>query len=357
MPNVFLKAFLATCMLLLGTACANTIHKIKTTTPTIKLTLTEFQLQRNAATLSYKLRQQDTLATTDILEPSPHIKNLRRVTPFVNTNIIPGGVSLSARYKMIAFHTLETKGDKIQTILWTAPIDGYSSQRLTFDDAIYLSPVFHQQDLYFSQRMKNNSFQIKKLDLKSPAKKISIVVTDGDQIDPFITHDQLLFTTVENNQTVLNIHALSANKSPAESTITHAANGRLNRDGNKLLYLKMPALKDDGFATSSSEIWVSDIAGKHGRKITGQSGIKIINANWSPDGRWIVYASNEQHKTKAPRNMNIWMVNIQTHTKKQLTWNASYDDQPVFTDDGQFIYFRSNRGGAWNIWKMQLESR
>ena len=38
----------------------------------------------------------------------------------------------------------------------------------------------------------------------------------------------------------------------------------------------------------------------------------------------------------------------------RLTKNESFDSNPVFDRNGRTIYFRSNRGGVWNIWKMNL---
>jgi hypothetical protein len=36
---------------------------------------------------------------------------------------------------------------------------------------------------------------------------------------------------------------------------------------------------------------------------------------------------------------------------KPATANASCDDRPVFDVIGRSIYFRSNRGGSWQIWR------
>ena len=37
---------------------------------------------------------------------------------------------------------------------------------------------------------------------------------------------------------------------------------------------------------------------------------------------------------------------------RQVTRNGSVDDLPVFDPAGDAIYFRSNRGGVWGIWKI-----
>ena len=38
----------------------------------------------------------------------------------------------------------------------------------------------------------------------------------------------------------------------------------------------------------------------------------------------------------------------------QVTFNGSHDDHPVWDLRGNFIFFRSNRGGEWAIWRLPV---
>jgi Tol biopolymer transport system component len=53
---------------------------------------------------------------------------------------------------------------------------------------------------------------------------------------------------------------------------------------------------------------------------------------------------------------DIWIVDL-SHTDKpeQVTTNGSIDDSPVWDPSGNFIYFISNRGGQWGIWKIGVK--
>ena len=71
----------------------------------------------------------------------------------------------------------------------------------------------------------------------------------------------------------------------------------------------------------------------------------------APDGEWIVYASDEGRDSRKKRNFDIWMMSTDGTNRVQLTTNGSWDDMPCWDRSGKYIYFRSNRGGAWNVWR------
>src|SRR5207249_2640612 len=64
-------------------------------------------------------------------------------------------------------------------------------------------------------------------------------------------------------------------------------------------------------------------------------------------------ASNEGRDSKGRRNYDIWLMAADGSSRTQLTTNGSWDDAPCWDHKGEFIYFRSNRGGAWNIWRLK----
>ncbi len=78
-----------------------------------------------------------------------------------------------------------------------------------------------------------------------------------------------------------------------------------------------------------------------------------IDPYWSPDGSYIVFASN-RGQAGGQRNYDIWIMNADGSNPKQLTTNGSVDDRPIISSNGRTIFFRSNRGLKWDIWVREL---
>jgi len=65
---------------------------------------------------------------------------------------------------------------------------------------------------------------------------------------------------------------------------------------------------------------------------------EIRDYDWSPDGRWIAYTRNDLQRLPI-----IWIYDTQTGKKHQVTdgWYSSYS--PVFSNDGKYLSFISDR--------------
>jgi eukaryotic-like serine/threonine-protein kinase len=146
-------------------------------------------------------------------------------------------------------------------------------------------------------------------------------------------------------------------------------------------------------------IYVMGASGENPRRVT-EGG---RNPDWSPDGKEIVYSTQHGGNifTRMTVGAQIWIVNLATNQKRQLAtgpdavqprwsphnyriaywglregakreiWtvpvtggapvaitNDDYDDAlPVWSPDGQFLYFSSNRNGRQALWRVALDER
>jgi Tol biopolymer transport system component/tRNA A-37 threonylcarbamoyl transferase component Bud32 len=73
--------------------------------------------------------------------------------------------------------------------------------------------------------------------------------------------------------------------------------------------------------------------------------------SWSPDGKTIAVA-----RSRGGDSRQIWLVPVNGAAGTEWTHGTGgvSSDEPVFSADGRGIVFRSNRGGAWNIWCQEL---
>jgi Tol biopolymer transport system component len=65
---------------------------------------------------------------------------------------------------------------------------------------------------------------------------------------------------------------------------------------------------------------------------------------YSPDGRWVLFSSNRSG------NLDLWEVSTETGAARPLTEDAANDWDPAFTADGGSILWSSDRTGHFEIW-------
>ena len=82
-----------------------------------------------------------------------------------------------------------------------------------------------------------------------------------------------------------------------------------------------------------------------------------IDPAFNATGTMIAFASDRAKDAEDGRpNYDIWTLDLANPGQlKQITKNGSVDDRPVFDPSGDNLYFRSNRGGAWGIWKISAK--
>jgi Tol biopolymer transport system component len=77
------------------------------------------------------------------------------------------------------------------------------------------------------------------------------------------------------------------------------------------------------------------------------------DAVWSKDGGRIAFVSDRGVTDDNRRNAGIWVIDLlHGQSPRQVTHNGSQDDCPAWDPSGNFIYFRSNRGGEWQVWRV-----
>lgn len=97
--------------------------------------------------------------------------------------------------------------------------------------------------------------------------------------------------------------------------------------------------------SGSPEIWVCDSDGMSPVQLTWNGGPFTGSPHWSPDGSRIVFES------RVGADADIYVINADGTSMRRLTYESSDDLTPIWSKDGRWIYFISNRSGTWQVWK------
>ena len=107
--------------------------------------------------------------------------------------------------------------------------------------------------------------------------------------------------------------------------------------------------------TGKREIYrISDRGGAAGN-LTASPEFDNYDPVWSKDGNKIAFASDRGVDADGRHNYDIWVADLR-HPEQptQVTTNGSWDDCPAWDPSGKYLYFRSNRGGGWAIWRIDV---
>jgi Tol biopolymer transport system component/DNA-binding winged helix-turn-helix (wHTH) protein len=92
-------------------------------------------------------------------------------------------------------------------------------------------------------------------------------------------------------------------------------------------------------------LWVCDSDGSNPRQLTSDID-QAASPRWSPDGQQIVFDGI------FGGSQDVCVIGAEGGQWRRLTTEPASDSMPCWSRDGQWIYFNSNRGGKEQIWKL-----
>src|SRR5262249_6382130 len=100
-----------------------------------------------------------------------------------------------------------------------------------------------------------------------------------------------------------------------------------------------------------SELWTVTVAtGEKRRIFEGDA----VQPSWSPDGRriayWRVYGEHQGQR-------QIWTIPSTGGTPVQVTSEAAVNWNPIWSPEGGFLLFSSDRSGAMNLWRIPIDEQ
>jgi len=206
--------------------------------------------------------------------------------------------------------------------------------------------------------------------LSPDGKTVAYVAKDGDDLDIFSLRVGGL------NPINLTKDCPKDDTQPAFSPDGSRIAFRSERDGGGLFVMEAtgesprrltdsgfnPAWSADGrlvvFATecvdgpfsrsATSPIWTIDVATGEKKKITDGD---AVQPSMSPNGRRVAYWS----VWKQGGQRDLYTIPVSGGKPVALTDDPATDWNPIWSPDGRFIYFCSDRGGSMNIWRVAVD--
>jgi Tol biopolymer transport system component/serine/threonine protein kinase len=102
-----------------------------------------------------------------------------------------------------------------------------------------------------------------------------------------------------------------------------------------------------------SNIWIVNISTGEKRQLTDTKTGDAAQPAWSPTGARIAYWGKHKGGQR-----DLWTIPARgAGNPVQVTDDAAFDWNPVWSPDGKFLYFASDRGGSMNLWRIPLEEQ
>lgn len=112
-------------------------------------------------------------------------------------------------------------------------------------------------------------------------------------------------------------------------------------------------------AAGKSEIWKINYKTGIEECIVSNPEHSFTTPTISPDGRWILFVGDSQISGNnfTYQNTDIFVCKIDGTNFAQITYHAADDLSPIWSKDGKYIYFISQRGdinATANVWRMDF---
>lgn len=222
------------------------------------------------------------------------------------------GGSLSPTGKRVA---VEARGD-----IWSAPASEGVVRSLTRTDGVFERDPSWSPDgkwiSYFSDESGEYELYIRSSDAKP---KVEEKKTDEKKDDK----------------------ASGAKEEPKKEDAPKLEVRKLTTLGPGFRYSPVwsPDSKHIQFTDQAGRIYLTTVESGETKVIDQDAAANPISVNWSQDSNWFTYARADNEN----QNGCIWIYNVKTGEKTQVTSSIFPASSPVFDRNGEFLYFVSTR--------------
>jgi Tol biopolymer transport system component len=157
------------------------------------------------------------------------------------------------------------------------------------------------------------------------------------------SRDRLAFVRLAGDRDIYRLR-LGGSPTPFIQSTFDEVQPKYSPDGRRIAF-------ESNRASDGMEIWLAESDGSNPTRLTRGPGRSQGTPGWSPDGRSIVFDSQAENG-----HADVWTIGADGSGLRQVTHDPADDIVPIWSRDGRFIYFASNRTGRFEIWRVPTGS-
>jgi Tol biopolymer transport system component/serine/threonine protein kinase len=236
--------------------------------------------------------------------------------------------------------------------IWVADASGANPRRITFDDRLLEGPAWTQdgQSLIFSSarlgagrlwRVPATGGIPEALPDTGPGSTMPAVPRRGDRL-------AFVASLEDTNLWEVPIGPTGVAAGPPRPGVAASSwldgSPDFSADGSRLVFVSNRTGRDEVFIGSADTVTATQIT-----DFSGVPASTVGSPRLSPDGKEVVFDA------RVRGNADIYVVSTSGGTPRRLTTDPGADVVPVWSPDGEWIYFTSRRGGPPRTWRVRRD--
>lgn len=314
----------------------------------VSVELVSFEPQPTDKGVELAIVRKPTLAYLETIERSPNVMSVTRVTNNEDMALQIGAPILSPVADILVYQVFIGEKDGSYCNIWKQAVGSYAKTRVTYGKWLDLFPSFTPDGLYliFSSNRTSPNPTLWQIKVEGGSGITKITYTSAEDHSSSVSSDGniIAYASIPTRANESQIWTVQKDGS-LPTQLREGESPQISPDGKTILFVR----KDND--SRKKQLWLMNIDGSAETLLTQNIDYDVVDPKWSPNGKWIVFASDEGFDSKKNRNYDIWLMASDGTKRAQLTTNGSRDDSPCWDHTCKFIFFRSNRGGTWNIWR------
>jgi eukaryotic-like serine/threonine-protein kinase len=120
-------------------------------------------------------------------------------------------------------------------------------------------------------------------------------------------------------------------------------------DSQEVIYTEERVLDPRDRQVLPHRLWAVNIRTLEKRLITTND---VVQPQWSPNGHRLAYWASDKSSQR-----DIWTMSPRGDSPVQVTNDAATDWNPVWSPEGKYLYFVSDRSGGMQLWRVAIDEQ